>query len=91
MVLSGTKKEKKYNVTGIKLSEDITRRLQVLGLTKGTEIKILNKSISGNVIFSVRGARYALGKAYADGISVIEKSELKDFSAGINKEGAEIK
>lgn len=70
MVLSQSKIGKVYTVVGIKLPKDITRRLQVLGFTQGTKVLILNKKVSGALIFKIRGARYALGKEYADGIYV---------------------
>lgn len=61
-----------YIVEGISLEQDIKRRLQALGLTKGTKITILNNKKSGSVIFSVRGSRLAVGKQIANGVTLGE-------------------
>jgi ferrous iron transport protein A len=59
-----------YKVINIKVEENISRRLQALGLTMGTKVKILNNKKSGSVIFKVRGTRLAIGKKIAEGILV---------------------
>lgn len=61
-----------YLVENISLDRDISRRLQALGVTKGTKINILNNKKSGSVIFSVRGSRLAVGRQIASGIEVKE-------------------
>lgn len=61
-----------YIVLQMQLEQDIKRRLQALGLTKGTKIMILNHKKSGSVIFSVRGSRLAVGKQIAEGITLGE-------------------
>lgn len=61
---------KEYIVINIKVEENISRRLQALGLTRGTKVKILNNKKSGSVIFKVRGTRLAIGKKIAEGILV---------------------
>ena len=61
---------KEYLVKDINVDENIHRRLQALGLTGGTKIKILNNKKSGSIIFKVRGTRLAIGKKIAEGISV---------------------
>lgn len=59
-----------YIVNDIKVEENVKHRLQALGLTHGTKIKILNNKKSGSVIFSVRGTRLAVGREIAEGIIV---------------------
>lgn len=59
-----------YQVEGIHLAEDISRRLQVLGLTVGTKVQVLNRKKRGAIIFKVRGTRFAVGGKIADGIAV---------------------
>ena len=43
----------------------------MLGLTKGTNIEVLNNKKSGSLIFKVRGTRFAIGKKIANGIEVL--------------------
>lgn len=59
-----------YRVKGIALDMAIERRLEMLGVTEGTCISILNKKSSGSMIFKVRGTRFAIGKKIAEGILV---------------------
>lgn len=61
-----------YQVTDIQLEDKVKRRLQMLGLTKGTEVRVLNNKKSGSIIMKVRGTRFAIGKRIADGILVGE-------------------
>ena len=61
-----------YIVQNILLELETNRRLQALGVTKGTRIVILNNKKSGSVIFSVRGSRLAVGKEIASGLEVEE-------------------
>lgn len=65
-----------YTVVGIDLPEKIKRRLQMLGMTKDTSVSILNRKFSGAVIIKIRGTRFALGKAFSEGIEV-KKSMTK--------------
>lgn len=57
-------------VRTISLAHDVSRRLEMLGLTGGTEIRLLNKKKSGAVIVKLRGTRYAFGRDIANGIEV---------------------
>ena len=63
-----------YTVSSLNLDRAITRRLEALGLTKGTVIKVLNRNRGGSVIIMVRGSRLALGKKIADRIDTKEAS-----------------
>jgi len=67
-----------YEVSGILLPEDITRRLESLGIFEGTKLQILNKKKNGAVIIKARGARWAIGKEFAKGIRVREPGEIKE-------------
>lgn len=62
----------KYQVKEIQLEDKVKRRLQMLGMTKGTEVRILNNKKSGSIIMKVRGTRFAIGKRIAEGILVEE-------------------
>lgn len=70
MVLSKALKNNDYVIENINLDVKIKRRLQMLGMTKGTKITILNKKRLGPMIIKVRGSRFALGKKFCDGISL---------------------
>lgn len=61
-----------YKVTDVSVDEQITRRLEALGVNEQTPITILNKKGSGSLIIKVRGTRLALGKRISDGIMVKE-------------------
>ena len=65
----------KYQVKEIQLEDKVKRRLQMLGMTKGTEVRILNNKKSGSIIIKcilVRGTRFAIGRRIAEGILVEE-------------------
>jgi ferrous iron transport protein A len=51
-----------YVIASMDLDQATSRRLGVLGLTKGTKIKVLNRNLGGATILMVRGSRLALGK-----------------------------
>jgi len=59
-----------YVVEDIRLESSIMRRLQMLGLTQGTTVELLNKKRNGALIFKVRGTRFAIGKNVAEGILI---------------------
>jgi len=66
-VIGGT-----YKVISVSVDQQITRRLEALGVNEQTAITILNKKGSGSLIIKVRGTRLALGKKISDGIMVKE-------------------
>ncbi len=61
-----------HKIEKIELNEKVKRRLQMLGMTNNTEITLLNRKFSGAVIIKMRGTRYALGKKYAEGITLMQ-------------------
>lgn len=63
-----------YTVNSLNLDSAVMRRLEALGLTKGTSIKILNRNREGSVILMVRGSRLALGCKIAEEIYMKEAS-----------------
>ena len=62
MLLSDAKKNLYYKIHEIKADNNLKKRLQVLGLTNGAKIEILNKNINGSLIFRVRGTKIAISK-----------------------------
>ncbi len=61
-----------YTVRSLNLDQAIMRRLEALGLTCGTDIKILNRNRQGSVIIMVRGSRLALGRKITETIQMKE-------------------
>lgn len=62
----------RYQVKEIQLEDKVKHRLQMLGMTKGTGVRVLNNKKSGSVIMKVRGTRFAIGRRIAEGILVEE-------------------
>lgn len=74
MTLKNAKVGSIYTVASLELDMITRRRLEALGLTKGTNIKILNRNHEGAVILMVRGSRLALGSKIAETIHMKEAS-----------------
>ena len=70
ITLSDTQIGENYKIKDITLREETTRRLEMLGMTYGATVQVLNRKRSGSVIIKVRGTRFALGANFAKGISV---------------------
>lgn len=70
MILFNCPAGKTGYVETICLPAAMSRRLHMLGLTKGTQITVLRKKRCGTMIVKVRGVRYALGASCAEGIFV---------------------
>lgn len=63
-----------YTVNSLDIDTITMRRLEALGVTRGTRIKVLNRNRSGSVIIMVRGSRLALGGELAEMIQMKEAS-----------------
>ena len=61
---------KRYRVMDIRLDTAVKRRFEILGMTKGASVSILNKKRSGSMIIKIRGTRFAIGKKFAEGILI---------------------
>jgi len=72
MTLASARLGGTYIVNDLRLDMVTMRRLESLGLTRGTKIKLLNRNRSGSVIIMVRGSRLALGKNIAESIQMRE-------------------
>lgn len=70
MYLSDGKKETQYIVKDIGLPTGIEKRLEALGMTRGTFVTVLNSKSKGILIVKVRGTRFALGRNITEHISV---------------------
>lgn len=75
MLLREGKMREGYLVEDIQLEDSIKRRLQILGLTRGTRVEILNRKKSGTIIMKVRGTRFAAGRQVAEGILVRDEQK----------------
>lgn len=62
-----------YKVNYLDLDRATMRRLEALGLTGGTLVKILNRNREGSVILMVRGSRLALGSHITETIHIKKK------------------
>ena len=62
----------RYVVADVDLPDDVQRRFRTLGLIDRTPLRVLNKSGAGAVIIAFRGSRFAVGRKFAQGISVNE-------------------
>ena len=57
-------------VEDIDLPLNIEKRLEALGMTRGTSIAVLNSKSRGVLIVKVRGTRFALGRNITKNILV---------------------
>jgi len=62
-----------YIVKELKLEQVTRRRLEALGLIRGTKIEMLNQNTDGAVVFKVRGTRLAIGNKIAEAIHIEEE------------------
>ena len=74
MTLRNAKIGVTHTVSSLELDITTRRRLEALGLTKGTSIKLLNRNRGGSVIIMVRGSRLALGGRIAEAVQTQEAS-----------------
>lgn len=70
MSLSDGKIGFSYQVETIKLSANLEKRLEALGMTRGTSVDVLNSKNQGVLIVKVRGTRFALGRSITKNILV---------------------
>lgn len=63
---------KEASVERILLEDDLSRRLEALGLNEGTILQVITKKKSGAMVIKVRGSRLALGKQITSNIEVKE-------------------
>ncbi|MCR5847512.1 MAG: FeoA domain-containing protein [Lachnospiraceae bacterium] len=64
--------KKEYTVERILLENNISRRLEALGINEGTPIVALTRKRSGAMIVKIRGTRLALGRHITSNIEVKE-------------------
>ena len=59
-----------YTVSGLNLPSKVSKRLEALGMTRGTEVEVMRVKPRGAMIVKVRGTRFALGKGISSHIEV---------------------
>lgn len=62
MYLCDGKIGNEYKVEDIELPTNIEKRLEALGMTRGTSVAVLNSKSHGVLIIKVRGTRFVLGR-----------------------------
>lgn len=62
----------RYEVSDTTLPIETERRLEALGLTYGTRIRVINKKKHGAMVIKIRGTRFAVGKNIAEHVVVQE-------------------
>lgn len=70
MLLKDIRIGQQCTVVQIRLPFQMERRLQALGMTKGTTISVLNRKGKGIMIIKLRGSRFALGYHMTKNIEV---------------------
>jgi len=70
MKLYQCEKGREYRIEDIRLSGQIAKRLEVLGLIPHTYVWIVNRKNCGTMIIQARGARLAIGRRIGEGIEV---------------------
>lgn len=72
MQLCETQKEHDYTVKAIHLPFETERRLQALGMTDNTPIRVVNRKGKGILVVRLRGTRFAFGYNITKNIEVEE-------------------
>ena len=72
MQLCEAQKEHDYTVKAIHLPFETERRLQALGMTDNTPIRVVNRKGKGILVVRLRGTRFAFGYNIAKNIEVEE-------------------
>lgn len=74
MNLKQGKNNMTYLIQNLDIELQLERRLEALGLTEGSQVKILNNDKKGAMTVKFRGTRFALGRRIAEQITVEEVS-----------------
>ena len=70
MTLSDAMPGGTYQVAGLDLPLELSRRLEALGMIEGSGVRVLRRKRRGAMIITVRGTRFAVGQDIAEHISV---------------------
>lgn len=61
-----------YIIESLSLPIEMHRRLEALGMIKGTTLHITNSKNNGTLIIKIRGTRFAIGKGITKNVQVSE-------------------
>lgn len=75
MQLCEAQKEHDYTIKAIHLPFETERRLQALGMTDNTPIRVLNRKGKGILVVRLRGTRFAFGYNITKNIEVEEATD----------------
>lgn len=75
MTLDEAKIDRTYVIEHMDLPLDLERRMECLGMIRGTALSVMNTKAHGTLILKVRGTRFALGKGISGKVSVREVSQ----------------
>ena len=75
MQLCEAQKEHDYTVKAIHLPFETERRLQALGMTDNTPIRVVNRKGKGILVVRLRGTRFAFGYNITKNIEVEEAAD----------------
>ncbi|GMQ56373.1 hypothetical protein AN1V17_07660 [Vallitalea sediminicola] len=82
MTLDKASNKQIFVVNDIVQEQRMKKRLQDMGLTKGTRIKVISNNTGGSFILNIRGSRVVIGKTVAEKIIVIPtENEIYDVKA----------
>lgn len=71
MTLDKAENKEVFIVQEIRQEQKMKKRLQDMGLTTGTKIKVLSNNTGGSFILNIRGSRVVLGKVITESIFVV--------------------
>ena len=66
-----------YTVLSSALPQQVEKRMEALGMTRGSQIRVLHKKRSGALVILLRGTRFAVGRGLTSNIQIKEASEWK--------------
>ena len=63
---------KKYEIEETDLPAQLEKRMEALGMTKGTRVQLIHKKRQGTMVMLLRGTRFAVGQGVTSRIKVRE-------------------
>ncbi|MEG0250863.1 MAG: FeoA family protein [Peptostreptococcus sp.] len=73
MTLTDAKIGEEYIVENVELPLTLEKRMESLGMTRGSKITLLHKKRNGTSVILIRGTKFAIGTDVASNIHVREE------------------
>lgn len=70
MTLNLGHENQSYTVEALDLPSKVSKRLEALGMVRGTEVEVMRVKPRGAMIVKVRGTRFAIGKGISSHIHI---------------------